>query len=109
MRTEASMGEVRMVDKLLSRYGVEQDIAQEIAPYEQLLGMYQAAGYDAQHFPINQARSGINMWELINRLTAFASHTPVWEAEDNRRSGLMMESVKLLNRPRDIKEYISIF
>ena len=32
-----------------------------------------------------------------------------WEAGDNRRSGLMMESVKLLNRPRDIKEYISIF
>ena len=109
MRTEASMGEVRMVDKLLSRYGVEQDIANEIAPYEQLLGMYQAAGYDVQYFPINQARSGINMWELVNRLTAFASHTPVWEAEDNRRSGLMMESVKLLNRPRDIKEYISIF
>ena len=109
MRTEASMGEVKLADRLLSRYGVEQDIANEIAPYEQLLGMYQAAGYDAQHFPINQARSGINMWELINRLTAFASHTLVWEAEDNRRSGLMMESVKLLNRPRDIKEYISIF
>lgn len=109
MRTEASMGEVRMVDKLLSRYGVERDIAQEIAPYEQLLGMYQTAGYDVQHFPINQARSGINMWELVNRLTAFASHTPVWEAEDNRRLGLMMESVRLLNRPRDIKEYISIF
>ena len=109
MRTEASMGEVRMVDKLLSRYGVEQDIANEIAPYEQLCGMYQAAGYDTKQIPANLARSGINMWELINRLTAFASHTPVWEAEDNRRSGLMMESVKLLNRPRDIKEYISIF
>ncbi|MBO4961017.1 MAG: hypothetical protein J6C80_02110 [Flavobacteriales bacterium] len=109
MRTEASMGEVRMVDRLLSRYGVEQDIANEIAPYEHLLGLYQAAGYATQHFPINQARSGINMWDLINRITAFASHTPIWEVEDNRRSGLMMESVRLLNCPRDIKEYISIF
>ena len=88
---------------------MEQDIANEIVPYEQLLGMYQAAGYDMKQIPVTQARSGINMWELIKRLTAFASHTPVWEAGDNRRSGLMMESVKLLNRPRDIKEYISIF
>lgn len=109
MQTGASMSEIKAVDRLLSRYGVEQDIANEIAPYEQLCGMHQAAGYDTQHLPIQQVRSGINMWELINRLTAFASHTPVWEAEDNRRSGLMMESVKLLNRPRDIKEYISIF
>ena len=109
MRSDASLGEVKGVDRVLSRYGVEQDIANEIAPYEQLCGMYQAAGYDMGHLPINQVRSGINMWELINRLTAFASHTPIWEVEDNRRSGLMMESVRLLNRPRDIKEYISIF
>lgn len=109
MRTDASLGEVKLADRLLSRYGVEQDIANEIAPYEQLCGMYQAAGYDTKQIPANLARSGINMWELINRLTAFASHTPIWEAGDNRRSGLMMESVKLLSRPRDIKEYISIF
>lgn len=26
-----------------------------------------------------------------------------------RRSGLMLESMRLLNRPRDIKQYVTIF
>lgn len=109
MQTDASVGEVRTVNRLLARYGVEDETAEEIAPYNRLSAMYAASGYDMEHFPLTEACSDINMWELFNRITAFATHNQVWNAEDNRRSGLMLESVRLLNRPRDIKRYVSIF
>ena len=47
--------------------------------------------------------------EVLSRVTAFATHNEEWAAEDNRRSGLMLESMRLLNRPRDIKQYVTIF
>ena len=83
MRTDASVGEVRIANRLLARYGADDATV--------------------------EARSDVNMWDLFNRITAFATHNKEWSAEDNRRSGLMLESVRLLNRPRDIKKYVSIF
>lgn len=109
MQTDASVGEVRLANHLLARYGADDATVEEIAPYGQLTNMYAAAGYDMKHLQIAQARSDINMWDLFNRITAFATHNKEWGAEDNRRSGLMLESVRLLNRPRDIKQYVSIF
>lgn len=109
MRTDASVGEVRIANRLLARYGADDATVEEIAPYVRLTNMYAVAGYDMKHFQIAQARSDVNMWDLFNRITAFATHNKEWSAEDNRRSGLMLESVRLLNRPRDIKKYVSIF
>lgn len=109
MRTDASLGEVRQANRLLMRYGADDAAVEGIAPYGRLSDMYTAAGYDMTHFPITEARSDINMWDLFNRITAFATHNKEWGEEDNRRSGLMLESVRLLNRPRDIKQYVSIF
>lgn len=109
MRTDASVGEVRQANRLLARYGADDASVEEIAPYELLSDMYAKAGYDMKHFPLTEARSDINMWDLFNRITAFATHNKEWGEEDNRRSGLMIESVRLLNRPRDIKQYVSIF
>ena len=109
MQTDATVGEVRTVHRLLTRYGADDGTVEEIAPFNRLSDMYAAAGYDMAHFPLAQARSDVNMWELFNRVTAFATHNAEWAAEDNRRSGLMLESMRLLNRPRDIKQYVSIF
>ena len=109
MQTDASVGEVRTVNRLLTRYGADDSTVEEIAPFNRLSDMYAAAGYDMAHFPLTQARSDVNMWELFNRVTAFATHNAEWAAEDNRRSGLMLESMRLLNRPRDIKQYVTIF
>jgi len=109
MQTDASVGEVRIANWLLARYGADDATVEEIAPYDQLTNMYAAAGYDMKHFQLAQARSDVNMWDLFNRITSFATHNKEWGEEDNRRSGLMLESVRLLNRPRDIKKYISIF
>ncbi len=107
MQTDASVGEVRTANQLLARYGANDATVEEIAPYDRLTNMYVAAGL--KHIHIAQARSDINMWDLFNRITAFATHNKEWSAEDNRRCGLMLESVRLLNRPRDIKKYVSIF
>ena len=97
-----------MANKLLTSLGVEEVEAEEIVPYAQLIDRYTAAGYDMKHTPLAQCRSHINMWELLNRITYFASHNPIWSTEDNRRSALMTESSKLLIRPRDIKRYIDV-
>ena len=109
MQTDASVGEVQMANRLLKRYGVDESMADEIAPCHRLLSSYAAAGYDLKHFALTMAHSDMKMWELFNRLTAYATHTADWEADDNRRSGLMMESLRLLNRPRDIRQYVNIF
>ncbi len=109
MQTDASVGEVRQANRLLARYGADDAATEEIAPYGRLSDMYAKAGYDMKHFPLTEARSDINMWDLFNRITSFATHNREWGEEDNRRSGLMLESVRLLNRPRDIKQYVSIF
>ena len=87
MRTDASVGEVRIANRLLARYGADDATVEEIAPYVRLTNMYAVAGYDMKHFQIAQARSDVNMWDLFNRITAFATHNKEWSAEDNRRSG----------------------
>lgn len=109
MQTDASVGEVQTANRLLKRYGVDESVADDIAPCHRLLSSYAAAGYDPKHIALTMAHSDIKMWELFNRLTAYATHTADWEADDNRRSGLMMESLQLLNRPRDIRQYVNIF
>ena len=109
MNTAASLAEVRKVAKLLRRYGVDDQTIDDMAPFQQLSDYYSSAGYDMKVYPANQAMSDMTMWELFNRITWFASHSPEWSEEDNRRSGLMIDSVKLLSQPRDIKKYINVF
>lgn len=109
MQIDASVSEVQTANRLLKRYGVDESVADEMAPCHRLLSSYTAAGYDPKHFALTLAHSDMKMWELFNRLTAYATHTTDWRADDNRRSGLMMESLQLLNRPRDIRQYVNIF
>ena len=109
MQTDASVEEVQTANRLLKRYGVDESVAEEIAPCHRLLSSYALAGYDSKHFALTMAHSDMKMWELFNRLTAYATHTTDWETDDNRRSGLMIESLQLLNRPRDIRQYVNIF
>lgn len=109
MNTAASLAEVRKVAKLLRRYGVDDQTIDDMAPFLQLSDYYSSAGYDLKVYPANQAMSDMTMWELFNRITWFASHSPEWAEEDNRRSGLMIDSVRLLSQPRDIKKYINVF
>ena len=70
---------------------------------------YAQASYDCRHLNTTQTKSDIMMWVVFNELTDFASHTPLWQPDDNRRSSLMQQSMNLLQRKRDIQPYYSIF
>lgn len=107
--TPASLSELNCAKKLLTRYGAPEDLAEQLMPYSKLLDLYAEAGYDSRNFNTAQAKSNIMMWDVFNELTDFASHTPLWQADDNRRSSLMQDSMKLLQRKRDIRPYYDIF
>lgn len=107
--TQASVHELGMAAKLLMKFGMTVEDANQIIPYAQTKEMYESAGYlmDAEHMA--QAKSDKTMWELFNMLTFFATHNELWAPQDIRRSSLMESSMNLLLRKRDIKEYYNIF
>lgn len=104
--TSASLSEVHSGKNLLLRHGAPEDLAEQLMPYNKLLEMY---GIKDLHVPAKQAKSNINMYDLFNRLTDFASHNKLWEQTDNRSSSLMQQSMQLLLRKRDIQTYYDIF
>ena len=107
-QTPASLSEVYCGKKLLIRHGTPEDLAEQLMPYAQLLEKYAEYGY-GNHLPVTRAKSNVKMWDLYNNLTEFASHTSMWNANDNRRTSLMQESVRLLQKKRDIQPYYDIF
>ena len=104
--TPASLSEVHSGKNLLLRHGAPEDLAEQLMPYSRLLEMYETNGL---HISAKQAKSNINMYDLFNRLTDFASHNQLWEQTDNRSSSLMQQSMQLLLRKRDIQTYYDIF
>ena len=104
--TPASLSEVYSGKNLLLRHGAPEDLAEQLMPYSRLIEMYGTKGL---HVPPKQAKSDINMYDLFNRLTDFASHNQLWEQTDNRSSSLMQQSMQLLLRKRDIQTYYDIF
>ena len=104
--TPASLSEVHSGKNLLLRHGAPEDLAEQLMPYSRLWEMYETKGL---HVSAKQAKSNINMYDLFNRLTDFASHNQLWEHTDNRSSSLMQQSMQLLLRKRDIQTYYDIF
>lgn len=104
--TSASLSEVHSGKNLLLRHGAPEDLAEQLMPYSRLIELYETKGL---HVPAKQAKSDINMYDLFNRLTDFASHNQLWEQTDNRSSSLMQQSTQLLLRKRDIQTYYDIF
>lgn len=107
-QTPASLNEVYCGRKLLIRHGAPDDLAEQLMPYSRLLNQYEEHGYGT-HLPTSRTKSDIMMWDLYNNLSEFASHTTLWDVNDNRRSSLMQQSVGLLQRKRDIQPYYDIF
>ena len=107
-QTMASLSEIKWGQRLLTRHGVPENLAEQLMPYNQLLSQYKEHGF-SNHFQQTNTKSNIVMWDLYNNLTEFATHTPLWSDNDNRRSSLMQQSVALLQRKRDIQPYLDIF
>jgi hypothetical protein len=109
MRTTASVRELGIAVKLLNQHGVETKDANRIIPYELTKGQYEQAGYNTDSTHMAQAKSEMTMWELFNMLTFFATHNQMWSPQDIRRTLLMEDSLVMLMREHDIKEYYNIF
>lgn len=105
--TAASLSEMQKAKRLLTRSGTPDDLAERLLPYNELLDAYKQAGL--QHADATRCKTNVSMWDVFNRLTDFASHTPLWSEDDNRRTELMQQSMVLLQTKRDIKTYHDIF
>ena len=109
MRTSASVHELKVAVKILSKLGLEEEDANKIIPYQRIKSEYENAGHFLNSVQECQAKSDKTIWEVFNLLTFFATHNTVWARQDIRRSSLMESSMNLLLRERDIKEYYNIF
>ena len=107
--TSASVRELGRGVRLLKRMGVPEEEAAKLIPYEENINQYEQAGRIMTNKELALAISNMNVWQLFNILTAFASHTPLWGEHDIRRSMLMSNSVDFLNSKRDIKDYYNIY
>lgn len=107
MVTPASLGELQSVNKMLRRLRIPQEECDRIAPYEKDLEAYRQKGF--KHVEAGNAVSSVNSWDLYNRLTAFATHTDIWGANDLSRDLLRQKAAEFLSKPREIKSYVNIF
>ncbi|MBO4380144.1 MAG: hypothetical protein J5784_03995 [Muribaculaceae bacterium] len=107
--TMASVNEVGRCYNILLDAGATEETAEKMIPYNEIVGIYKTAGYDTKPAAMSLAKSNINVWDLYNRLTYFASHNESWPENDIRSAILMEEGVKFLMRTRDIKEYVDVF
>ncbi len=107
MECNASVRELGQAFNALYKNGVEPEIAQQIIPYQETLDRYLQAGYDKNQMA--RAMSELNMWDVLNRLTYFATHNHIWSQNDTRRTTLMGASAYLLMRERDIVNYYNIY
>lgn len=107
--TRASVRELGLGSKMLSRMGLEDSDVEKIIPYERTKAQYEQAGFNSTANELSLAVSEISVWQLFNTITAFASHNTVWAENDIRRSKLMEQGMDLLCRERDIKQYHNIF
>lgn len=109
MHTSASLREVSKAAKILRQCHVPEQKSMGLAPIKQLEDEYSKAGYTVGGLYEASMKSNMNMWQLHNAITQYASHTTDWGENDSRRTSLMMLTMKLLMEKRDIKEYVSIF
>ena len=109
MTTTASVRELGVAVKMLNQHGLDSAEANQIIPYERTKRKYEQAGYLTDSTHMAQAKSEMTMWELFNLLTFFATHNQMWTAQDIRRTLLMEDSLMMLMREHDIKEYYNIF
>jgi alanyl-tRNA synthetase len=58
---------------------------------------------------LRELKSGVNMWELYNDMTEYATHNSDWKDNDSRRGYIQREALNLLMSKRDIRQYQDIF
>lgn len=108
INSRASLHELALASKMLEKQNVDPETIKKIAPYGDELNTYIRAGYNTKEFNTKEAVSSMNVWNLFNEITQFASHNTDWAENDDRRSKLQADAIDYLRRPRDIRNYIDI-
>lgn len=109
MKTRASMRELMKASKLLNENFVAQPVISRIAPFEPMRLRYADRGFDTDPKRLRELKSGVNMWDLYNDMTEYATHNSDWKDNDSRRGYIQREALNLLMSKRDIRQYQDIF
>ncbi len=104
----ASLREMKTAKELLLDNGVEDVIAEEYVPYKTIVKEYKEAGHRINAKNRAFAEGNMNIWELYNNLTEFATHNLALSQHDPRRTSILNESMNLLNKERDLKPRLSL-
>ncbi len=108
MTTPASVHELGLASRALHLLGVEDEVV-KVVPFEENYSRYEQAGFPTDAASQRRSISNITVWELFNRMTAFATHNEIWDTKNLKRSLLMSKSTDLLNQKRDIYEFNNIY
>ena len=110
IKTRASMAELKRVSGILEDHFVDKDTISRIAPFSEMSRRYADAGYNINSAAgLREMKAGMNVWELYNKLTDYASNNKDWKPKDPRRGYLQHDALNFLMTARDIKHYQDLF
>lgn len=104
----ASLREMKTAKDVLLANGVEDVVAEEYVPYKTLVNEYKEAGHRINAKNRAFAEGNMNMWELYNNLTEFATHNNEFSKHDPRRTSILIQGMNLLDRERDLKPRLTL-
>jgi hypothetical protein len=107
LNSYASLREVEYAYKILMAQGVEDTLARRLFNYDLYVEECKLRTLDIQKYG-NNIKTDKKVWDVYNVMTHFANHNTLWDPEDSRRFLLITGAGALLERPRDIQEYVEI-
>ena len=107
-RCTASLREMKTAKELLLNNGVEDVVAEDYVPYKELVKEYKEAGHRINAKNMAFAEGNLNVWELYNNLTEFATHSTQLTQRDPRRTAILIQSMNLLDKERDLKPRLTL-
>lgn len=109
MKTRASMSELKLMASYLKKHEVDDQTIDRIAPFNDMSSRYSNAGFNMIGSALKEMKSGMNVWELYNNVTDFATNNTVWDPSDSRRGSLQSDALTFLMGKRDIHVYQDLF
>jgi len=109
MQARASVGEVKAIASMLIEHRVDDTVIRDIAPADRYISAYEEKGFPVDRDSLRRMKTDLNVWDIYNKVTDFASNNVMWDGDDNRRGSLMLQATKFLRKERDIVNYDDIF
>lgn len=106
-RSNASIAETEYALKLLQKVATSPKEVSEWIDFDKTMAPYNKQNIFLIKKTKQQAMSDWNVWDLYNTITRFASHNVLMAEHHPYRAFLMSKANYLLDKPRDIFEYIN--